>query len=178
MDSKRDRFWSWMTEYALKRADMLLSDCAEVSEKAIELAGFDPARIVQFPWGVDTKRYRHGPDSLRLKEKPGWQGSVIIICVRSWESNYGVKDLLEAFSIAQKKMPALRLVLLGSGSLKADIEQFICDQNLANEVLLPGAIAPDHSRSTFVLSMFTRVVPIATEAQSLCWKQWRPVCLC
>ena len=36
-------------------ADMLVSDCTEVSDAARQLGGLDAARIVQFPWGVDTQ---------------------------------------------------------------------------------------------------------------------------
>lgn len=51
VDSRRDEFWKWMTRYTLRRADMLLTDCTEVSEAAIQLSGLDAGRVVQFPWG-------------------------------------------------------------------------------------------------------------------------------
>jgi glycosyltransferase involved in cell wall biosynthesis len=143
VDSRRDEFWKWMTRFTLRRADMLLTDCTEVSEAATQLTGFDPGRVVQFPWGVDTHCYHSGPDTLQLRKRSGWEGSVIVLCTRSWEPNYGVMDLLKAFHIAWKKMPRLRLVLLGSGSLKTDIEQFVREQGLAEAVLLPGAITPE-----------------------------------
>ena len=143
VDSKRDEFWMWMTRYTLRHADMLLSDCTEVSDAAMQLGGLDVARIVQFPWGVDTDCFRNGPDTLQLHRRPGWEGSVIVLCTRSWEPNYGVMDLLGAFYLARKKMPRLRLVLLGSGSLKADVEQFVQERGLTESVLLQGATTPE-----------------------------------
>jgi L-malate glycosyltransferase len=143
VDSRRDDLWMWMTRYTLRRADMLVSDCTEVSEEAARLFGFDPALIVQFPWGVDTHCFCSGPDTLKLRRLSGWEDAVIVLCARSWEPNYGVMDLLGAFAIARKKMPHLRLVLLGSGSLEAIIERFIHERGLVDAVLLPGAIPPE-----------------------------------
>ncbi len=143
VDSKQDEFWKWMTRYALRRADMLLSDCDEVSEAAKKLSGLETVKVIQFPWGVDTHFFRGGPDTLQLRRRSGWERAVIVLCTRSWEPNYGVMDLLAAFGIAREKMPRLRLVLLGSGSLKADVERFVREQGLANAVLMPGAISPE-----------------------------------
>lgn len=143
VDSMRDEFWMWMTRYTLRRADMLLSDCREVSDAAIQLGNFDVARIVQFPWGVDTHCFRSGSDTLLLRQRLGWGDSVIVLCTRSWEPNYGVMELLDAFCLARRKMPRLRLVLVGSGSLKDDVERFVREQRLAEAVLLAGAVAPE-----------------------------------
>ena len=54
-------------------------------------------------------------------------------------------------------MPRLRLVLLGSGSLKADIEHFVREKGLADEVFLPSAISAAKCQSICVLSTFTRL---------------------
>jgi glycosyltransferase involved in cell wall biosynthesis len=143
VDAGRDEFWAWMTRYALHHADMLVSDCTEVSDAASRLGGLDASRIVQFPWGVDTERFRSGADTLLLRQRPGWEGSTIILCTRSWEPNYGVLYLLDAFCLARDTMPRLRLVLLGSGSQNEAIRQFIREKGLEKVVLLPGAAPPE-----------------------------------
>ena len=139
-DAGRDEFWAWMTRYTLRRADMLVSDCTEVSDAAKRLGGLDDGRIVQFPWGVDTQRFRSGPDTLLLRQRPGWDGARIVLCTRSWEPNYGILHLLNAFCLAREKMPRLRLVLAGSGSQKAAVQNFVREQRSEDVVLLPGAI--------------------------------------
>jgi glycosyltransferase involved in cell wall biosynthesis len=143
VDAGRDEFWGWMTRYALRRADMLVSDCTEVSHAARQLGGLEAARIVQFPWGVDTERFRSGPDTLLLRRLPGWEGSAIVLCTRSWEPNYGVLHLLDAFCLARRRMPRLRLVLLGSGSQKEAVRHFVSDEGLDDVVLLAGATPPE-----------------------------------
>jgi len=143
VDAGRDEFWTWMTRYALRRSSMLVSDCTEVSEAAIRIGGLDAGRIVQFPWGVDLQRFRSGPDTLHLRLRPGWEGSAVVLCTRSWEPRYGVLHLLNAFWLARQKMPRLKLVLLGSGSQQGDVWQFVREKGLEEAVLLPGATPPE-----------------------------------
>ena len=71
VDAERDEFWKWVTRYALRRADMLVTDCGEVSRKAHAIAGVGPDRIAQFPWGVDLSAFRPGPDTLQLRGRLG-----------------------------------------------------------------------------------------------------------
>jgi L-malate glycosyltransferase len=143
VDAYRDPLWTWMTRFTLCRADMLLTDATEVTQAAVELAGLDRQRVLQFPWGVDTELFHPGPDTLQLRNRPGWQNTDIILSNRSWEPQYGVLHLLRAFALARKTDSRLRLVLLGSGSQKEEIEQFILDQALAQHVLVLGAAPPE-----------------------------------
>ncbi|HEU5350895.1 MAG TPA: glycosyltransferase [Terracidiphilus sp.] len=142
VDAHRDPLWSWITRFTLHRADMLLTDATEVTRAAVELAGLDPQRILQFPWGVDTALFHPGPDTLQLRNHPGWQNAVLVLSNRSWEPQYGVLHLLRAFALARESNPRLRLVLLGSGSQKEEIEQFLREHALAPHVLILGATPP------------------------------------
>ncbi|HOE34887.1 MAG TPA: glycosyltransferase family 4 protein, partial [Anaerolineaceae bacterium] len=40
----------------------------------------------------------------------------VLLCLRSWEPNYGVDVLARAFVLAARENPRLRLILLGDGS--------------------------------------------------------------
>ena len=142
VDAHRDALWTWITRFTLRRADMLLTDATEVTQVAVELAGVDRQRILQFPWGVDTALFHPGPDTLQLRNRPGWRNAVLILSNRSWEPHYGVLHLLRAFALARQSDPRLRLILLGSGSQKVEIEQFLRDNQLAPHVLVLGATPP------------------------------------
>jgi glycosyltransferase involved in cell wall biosynthesis len=154
VDAQRDEFWAWMTRYALRRADMLASDCTEVSDAARRIGGLGPDRIVQFPWGVDVDSFRPGPDTLGLRLRPGWQNSTIVICTRSWEPHYGVMHLLEGFRVAQAKLPGLRLALLGDGAQRPAVERFLRENSLEEFVFVAGAVPaerlPEYFRSADV----------------------------
>jgi len=139
-DAERDDFWAWMTRYTLQRADMLLSDCTEVSDAARRIGGLPLERIVQFPWGVDVDTFRPGPDTLGLRLRAGWRNGTIIICTRSLEAQYGVMHLLEAFRLARAQLPSLRLALVGDGTQRPDVERFLRVHELEQVVFLAGAV--------------------------------------
>ena len=158
VDADRDAFWNWMTRFALGHADMLATDCDEVSQAAQRIAGVERKKIVQFPWGVDTTTFRPGADRLGLRGRLGWEDGVVVISTRSWEPNYGVLHLLEGFRLAYERDPRLRLVLAGDGSQRPEVERLISSRGLINAVWLPGAVAhdelPDYFRAADLYASF------------------------
>jgi glycosyltransferase involved in cell wall biosynthesis len=160
-DAGRDEFWTWMTRYALRRADTLITDCDAVSRAACQIGGVEWKRIVQFPWGVDPAVFRPGMDTLGMRRRPGWENGVIAISTRSWEPNYGVIHLLESFRLAHDRDPRLRLVLLGDGSQRSEVERLISSWGLAKAVWLPGAVdheqLPQYFRAADLYASFANI---------------------
>ena len=150
-DAFRDGFWTWVTRYTLAHSDMVITDCSEVSETAGRIAGVPSDQILQFPWGVDTDAFRPGEDTLQVHSRPGWENSVVVICTRSWEPNYGVIPLLEAFRIAHQQNSRLRLLLIGDGSQRPEVESIVREWGLSRTVWLAGAVEhenlPEYFRS-------------------------------
>lgn len=151
VDAQRDEFWRWMTLYTLRHADLLLCDCAEVSERAQQLAAFPDNRIVQFPWGIDLECFAPGPDASGLRAGLGWEHAFVVISTRSWEEPYGVEVLLEAFRRAHAINSRVRLLLLGDGALAPAVRRFITDHRLSSAVHTPGLVPhtglPDYFRN-------------------------------
>lgn len=135
---------------ALLGCDALFCDCDAVRLKVQELGGPSGDRIVQFPWGVELDRFRTGPGA-RIRESLGWQRNFVVLSTRSWESIYGIDVLLEAFQLASRREPRLRLLLLGGGSLAAQVEAQIARCGLMPFVHTPGRVEhhllPEHFRS-------------------------------
>jgi glycosyltransferase involved in cell wall biosynthesis len=135
--------WNWMTRYALKHSDMLAADCTTVSAKARQLVDYPAERIVQFPWGVNLDVFSTGPANPDLRQLPGWNNSFIILSTRSWEPNYGTMWLLEAFRAAHNINSKLRLALLGDGSLRGQVVDFVRQNDLSGEIHMPGQLTGD-----------------------------------
>ena len=142
-DADKDEFWRWITCYTLRRSDMLLCDCDAVSTKVGNLVGYPKKRIVQIPWGVDLKAFCACPAPNDVRSKLGWKDAYIVLSTRSWETIYGIEVVLSAFQKAHAQESRMRLVLLGSGSLSAQIEHFIERHELTDAVYMPGAIVPE-----------------------------------
>jgi len=139
-DAEQNKVWQDATTFTLRQSDLLLSDSSTARAKARALVGYDDARIVQFPWGVDLNEFRSGADRRGLRHELGWEESYVIVSTRSWEPMYGIETLLAAFRQAHAQESRMRLILLGSGSLASRIESFLKSNQLDPVVYHPGPV--------------------------------------
>jgi glycosyltransferase involved in cell wall biosynthesis len=130
-----------LAKYTLVRSDVLVCDCQAVKQTA-EALGMSPERIVVFPWGVDLDRFSPGK-SESLRKSLGWDSDLVLLSNRSWEPQYGVEDVIEAFSRISKTDPHLRLILLGNGSQSERIRGRIEAAGLGDKVHFGGQVRND-----------------------------------
>lgn len=127
----------------LNRAAALQCDCAAVERVAIERFGFDPARIIRFPWGIDTENFSPGPRDEAVRSSLGTDDDVVVLSNRTWEPIYGVTTAVEAFALARSRDPRLRLALAGSGRLAPAVHAAIDEHALGDAVTLLGRVPND-----------------------------------
>lgn len=118
--------------YALDRSDVFLCDCAEVAEAALRISSISKDRIVQFPWGIELHRFTPAPLRQQVRN---------IISTRVWEAEYAVETVLAAFALAHKSVPALRLTLLGGGSLEGKLYRLVRENKMETVVTMKGRVA-------------------------------------
>jgi glycosyltransferase involved in cell wall biosynthesis len=93
-----------------------------------------------FPWGVDLNQFYPESGQSELREQFGWDDCFVLLSTRSWEHIYDIETLLQSFALAYHNCHNLRLLLIGTGSLAADMNRFIVDNNLQNAVYMPGQV--------------------------------------
>jgi L-malate glycosyltransferase len=131
----------WIAEFVLRRSDSLVCDCDTVRQQSIKL-GMDPQAVVAFPWGVDLRAFDLD-GRRRLREILGWRDAFVLISARTWEPVYGVDLVAEAFAIALSRQPALRLLLLGSGSDRSRIQRMLNAGGAIRRVHMAGPVRHD-----------------------------------
>lgn len=140
LEAKNSALARRRVQATLHEADVLIADCAAVSDAAVKL-GFPRKRIVTFPWGVDLKRFNPRGRNGGLRKRLGWQKAFVLLHVRSWESLYGVEVVLRAFLRAAGKEPRLRLLMPGTGSLEPRLKKMVQKSGLRGRIHFPGLIA-------------------------------------
>lgn len=88
---------------------------------------------------INAKAYSFRPD-IRAKQRGKWgiqPNELLIGHVGRFSPQKNHLFLLKVFSEIQKKTPA-KLILVGDGSLRAEIERKISDLNLSDKVILTG----------------------------------------
>ncbi|OGV50860.1 MAG: hypothetical protein A2X49_05450 [Lentisphaerae bacterium GWF2_52_8] len=137
-DAARDEKMRWIAGWTLKRAGHLLCDCLTVKKEACEISGIPSEDVTQFPWGIDLESF--SPGKAKLREKLGWEDSFVILTMRSWEELYGTETVLEAFRLAQKQEPRLRLLMPGDGSQREMLRAFLSKNKIDEFVYCPGLV--------------------------------------
>jgi glycosyltransferase involved in cell wall biosynthesis len=131
----------------LKRLFRLLNprfDCVVAPSQAIlgELAGsegLDAARMLWIPNGVDTRRFRprQGAEREAMRQALGLPADAIAFgCVARLTPEKRHVDLVEAFARVHAAEPRARLLLLGDGPLRGEVEA------RAEALGVAGAIVP------------------------------------
>lgn len=117
--------------------------------------GRAPFEII--PIAADPEAYRFDPakrDAMRLSMGVP-EGCTCIGCVALFTAVKNHVFLLEAFALARKSAPQLRLVLIGDGPLRAQIESDIQRLNLSEAVVLTGAVndVPERMQALDMLAL-------------------------
>ena len=94
-------------------------------------------RIVTFPWGVDIRALHPGSNGRTAAASS--PDTFTLLSTRGWEPIYGVEVIAQAFVIAARQRPELRLVMLGNGSQAGRLRQIFAQGQVEEpRGLFPG----------------------------------------
>ncbi|MBI3381887.1 MAG: glycosyltransferase [Aquabacterium sp.] len=116
--------------WSLRHADLITADSMDMLD---EIARYHPsAPCHQILWGADTDKFVPGD--------PGEDFDVISL--RSWEPNYNIDLILEAFSrfLMLRPHSHARLHLLGGGAMQATLEARVQELRLLQQVRFHGRV--------------------------------------
>ncbi|MGH9709798.1 MAG: glycosyltransferase family 4 protein [Candidatus Acidiferrales bacterium] len=133
----------WITKFTLRRADIALGDCNAVRERISSLAVLSDDRIVTFPWGIVLSVFRPKISELGLPQKLGWAECRVIVSTRSFEATHGTMIFLDAMRRVLAQQSDVRVLMLGDGSLRAQVETFIETNGLRERIHLAGQVRED-----------------------------------
>ena len=140
-EAATNRLRRWAADYTLKRTDVLLVDNPAIAHLAL-VRGFSRERIVIFPWGIDLAKFTPG-DNSGLRAELGWQDNFVLLHMRNLEPIYGVDVLAKAFVLAASQQPELRLLMLGAGTLEAEVKAILAAGGVLDKVHFTGTIGQD-----------------------------------
>jgi phosphatidylinositol alpha-mannosyltransferase len=98
-----------------------------------------PLRVI--PNGIDTSMYKPGLSPIRhLRDE-----NVNILFVGRLEKRKGLGDLLRGYEFMKKRVPRTRLIIVGDGPLRGQVESFIARHRLPDVVTagyVPDSVLP------------------------------------
>lgn len=116
-------------------ADHVIADTAEL-QHFLFYQGLPLDRITVIHSGVWTEMFEHG-DSQRVRKEFGLGDAPIVLYTGTFDEFQGVDHLLRAFQIVQQRIPAARLLLVGSTIKSSHKEKYL---GMAQELGISSAL--------------------------------------
>jgi 1,2-diacylglycerol 3-alpha-glucosyltransferase len=136
----KDRIMNWLREYMRKCQHIVIPSASMRSILVNDYGLVD--RFTVIPTGLDIVPFTDA-DGGSLRAQWGWPDDKIVISVGrlAEEKNWGT--LLQAFALALKEEPDLRLVLVGDGPQAQALRQLTGELGITERVLFVGRVPFD-----------------------------------
>lgn len=147
---KQSRLYRWLLRFLISKASLITSVSNQITKELIDL-GASPERILNFPMGIPRTDYEKLRDDTANKE-------LVICSPRLHEPLYNLNIILEAFARIAPAFPAVKLWLLGNGSLTGDLERYVAENHLPG-VTFWGWLSPAEALEKIARSMVMVSIP-------------------
>ena len=121
---------------ALTAATVVVAVSEEVAASAKQLAG-ESAAVQVVPNGVDVRRFE------RIQPGRSDENRFVIGFVGTLKPWHGLPTLLDAFTRVIANIPEARLLIVGDGPQRPDIERRLVELSLEDRVTMTGAVPHD-----------------------------------
>jgi len=116
---------------------------SEVERQNLLQAAVEPEKIIVNPNGVDVDKFKPGIGGNEARRELGLPpGEIVVGFVGTFGPWHGVEILAQAITNIPPDSP-VRFLLIGSGALRARVEEILRAAGAANRVVMPGAVAHD-----------------------------------
>ncbi|MEK9651584.1 MAG: glycosyltransferase family 4 protein, partial [Poseidonia sp.] len=123
-------------------ADIVLAITHAVRYYLIE-QGVDPHRILVLPNGVDSQRFVETVRDKELESELGLVNNVVIGYVGSFVQYEGLDLLIQAFAKLVDVESNVKLLLVGDGSIRQDLEDLVDELRIREHVQFTGRVPHD-----------------------------------
>ena len=136
-DEGRTKFFKTLI---LRRAHAVLATSHFLAAATRRYAGLGSDRVTVSPWGVDLQQFQ----PTRCAGAPRNHDAPIVIgFAKHLEPKYGPEYLIRAIPSLRARHPAIRVVILGDGSLRTQLEHMAASLSVGEIVSFCGRVSHD-----------------------------------
>lgn len=136
--------------YALKRADAVTTIC-EGLRREIVARGLPSDRVTVIPNAVDVEAFSSNAVDQDLKRELGLDGATVLGFIGSFYAYEGLDLLMQALPEIVRRVPDVKLLLVGGGPEEQRLRQMASDPQLAGRVIFTGRVPNDQVSRYYAL---------------------------
>lgn len=162
------RFWSMINSFAVRRADLLVSNSRHMRTTLVDKLGADGGRIIDAIWpGVDFSVFFPG-DRAAARKKLGVEDGSVFVSTRNLLPIYNIDRILDMFARLRSRLPGALLLQAGEGPLLPLLRRRAERLGLGESVRFLGRVPQEALRDLFCAADVYLTVPRSdTTATSL-----------
>ena len=125
--------------YILRKADIIFP-ISVYMKNYLKNKNLDEQKIFPLPMGVNIKTFFPNQNIDRIKSKYNLQDKKVFIYVGTMAKKRHLDILIRAFSLVKKEVKNVKLLMVGDGSGKEELEKLTRNLNLEKDIIFTGAV--------------------------------------
>ncbi len=133
------KFFLVILNYILKKADVILT-ISTYMQNYLKKKKIEAQKIFTLPMGVNSKNFYPNQKNEKLRSKYKLQDKIIFIYIGSLAKKRRLEIILKAFSLVTKEVMNAKLLIVGDGDGKGELEKLSMNLNLEKYIIFTGKI--------------------------------------
>ncbi|MCP6719123.1 MAG: glycosyltransferase family 4 protein [Patescibacteria group bacterium] len=133
------KFARLILNYILKKADVILP-ISTYMQNYLKKKKFEEQKIFTLPMGVNSKSFSPNQKTEKLRSKYELQDKITFIYIGSMAKKRRLDIILKAFSLVTKEVINAKLLIVGDGDGKEELEKLCKNLNLERYIIFAGKI--------------------------------------
>jgi glycosyltransferase involved in cell wall biosynthesis len=121
-------------------ASHIVTVSEHLRQRTIERWGVDPARVTTVTNGAHVEKFAHLTDSQAVRTRYHLGNEPIIMFVGNFKPWHGLELLIDGFHRVASTNSTAKLILVGDGSLRSEIEEKVKALGLETRVIFAGRV--------------------------------------
>ncbi|MBI4283993.1 MAG: glycosyltransferase family 4 protein [Chloroflexi bacterium] len=124
--------------YIMKKADLVLPTTRWFEEELVE-KGIAKAKLMPFPNGVDIASFA-GKEGSEIKERYHLSEAKVLIYLGVMAKQRKLEVLIRAFSRVKETKEKVKLLMVGDGTGRKDLEKLVAELGIKDDVIFTGQV--------------------------------------